>query len=515
MNKAKYITTPIYYLNGKPHLGHAYTTIIGDVLKRTFELRGESVFYTTGTDEHGQKNSEKIAKLNISFDEYVEKYSANFKKLFTDLNVKYDFFAQTSFTKHKEIVCKCLQIVYDKGLIIKKKYVGLYCTGCEQFKKESDLDKDGQCPDHQTKPIELSEENYFLQLEPYRQWLVDYINQNPNWIQPINFKNEVLGMLKTPLDDLCISRPRNRVPLGIEMPFDKDYIVYIWFDALINYISNLDWPNDIAKFNKYWTNAIHLMAKDIIKPHCVYWPIILKSLDLPLPKNIMVHGFLVGEGGIKMSKSLGNIIDPEEIINEIGVDAFRFILLYLTNVSKDTQISKNIIYKTYDLLANNLGNLCFRIYKLIEKCNDGVISNPNINSEDQNFINQISAILKDIIYKTEAISDISINSSNLLKVCSDINTYINEKQPWILVKDNKKREELMSVLYVLSEGMRMLAISLNPIMPTISCKILSSMDYDISQTPIEKAFELRKLENFKMKNIGILFPKLETIQEDK
>lgn len=502
-----YITTPIYYLNGKPHLGHAYTTILGDVLRRVFELRGENVFYTTGTDEHGQKNFDTIQKLNVSFDDYVKEYSENFKRLFQELDIKYDLFVQTSSQKHINIVKQCLQKVYNQGLIIKKKYTGLYCKGCEQFKKESDLDENGNCPDHQVKPVEISEENYFLPLEPHRQWLIEHIEKNPEWIQPNSFRTEVLNMLKLPLEDLCISRPKNRVKLGVELPFDKDYVTYIWFDALINYISSLNWPNTDENLNKFWSRSIHLMAKDIIKPHCIYWPIMLKVLGLLPPYRIMIHGFLVGEGGIKMSKSLGNVIDPEDMVKKIGTDAFRFILLNLMNKSTDTQISENIIFNTYNKLANIFGNLYFRTCKLTEKFNNGIIPDVVLTKEYHEFLDRISNTLKQSLLNTNSIYDIQLITRTIFDISSDLNVFVDQKQPWNLAKDESKHDELMSVLYVLNEGVRLLGITVLPIMPNTGKKILDSLGFDVTGLNIDELFVTPKMTR-KIKQPEILFPKL-------
>ena len=503
-----YITTPIYYLNGMPHLGHAYTTILGDILRRTFELRGENVFYTTGTDEHGQKNFDTIQKLNMTFEDYVKEYSQNFKNLFKKLGIDYDLFVQTSCPHHTKIVKQCLQRVYDNGLIIKKKYTGLYCKGCEQFKKESDLDENGCCPYHQEQPVEISEENYFLPLEPYREWLKEYIENNPDWIQPSSFRTEILNMLKQPLEDLCISRPKNRVHLGVEIPFDTDYITYIWFDALINYISSLDWPNNDTNMCKFWPNSIHIMAKDIIKPHCIYWPIMLKALGLLPPHRIMIHGFLVGEGGVKMSKSLGNVIDPEEMVDKIGADAFRFVLVNLMNKNSDTQVSENIIFNAYNRLANTFGNLYFRTCKLIEKFNEGIIPDSVLDSSDMQFVLSMAEKLKSVLLDTKNIYDIQSNTEVIFDISSKLNYYIDQKQPWNLAKDEARHDELLSTLYVLSEGVRMLGIAISPIMPSVSQKILTSLSFDMRESSIENMFTINTTKFRKIQAPEILFPRL-------
>lgn len=508
---AKYITTPIYYLNGEPHLGHAYTTILGDILKRALLIQGEEVFYTTGTDEHGQKNQEACEKSGLSFEEFSKKYSDNFKHLFEKLNIQTDLFVRTSFDYHKEVVKTCLDIVYKKGLIVKKNYVGLYCKGCEQFKKESDLDERGFCPDHQVAPEKITEENYFLKLEPYRQWLIDQIKLTPDWIQPAVYANEVLNLLKEPLDDLNISRPKSRTDLGIELPFDTNYVTYIWFDALINYISSLNWPKDQKMFDKFWPNSIHLMAKDIIKPHCIYWPIMLKSLDIPAPSSIMIHGYLVGEGNIKMSKSIGNVVDPVKVIGEIGVDAFRFYMAHTSAGAKDAPISERLIRVGYEMLANNLGNLHMRTYKMLEKYTNKTVPDATLRPEDKEFLENISKSLKEAVFSLKTITDIPKLTEKALKVCSELNAYVDKKEPWKLAKDETKKEELLSCLYTLAEGIRIVAIALNPVMPEISDKILVS--FGVSELNFnQNSFNIGGLSVGNALGEAImLFPRLEEI----
>lgn len=317
-----YITTPIYYVNGAPHVGHAHTSVMGDILKREYRMQNKNVFFTTGVDEHGQKNQKAIEKSGCSAQEYLDNRCAEFRSLADKLNVKYDYFVRTSNESHKKAVQYVLNEVNHKGLIISKEYEGLYCVGCEMYKTQSDLDENGCCPDHQIKPILMKENNYFFKLSEYQEWLIDYIKTHPEWIQPTHYANEILHLLEEPLPDLCISRTKERCNLGVELPFDSNYVAYVWFDALINYISSIGYPEKQLNFDKYWGNSVHLMAKDIIKTHCIYWPIMLKAIGLEPQNRNYIHGYWTGEGGIKMSKTIGNVVDPFEIIEEYGADAF-------------------------------------------------------------------------------------------------------------------------------------------------------------------------------------------------
>ncbi|MDR0449368.1 MAG: class I tRNA ligase family protein [Rickettsiales bacterium] len=463
----KYITTPIYYPNGAPHLGSAYTTAMCDILRRAFKLQGDNVFFTTGTDEHGQKMQDAAAAAGLPFEEFAAKQSARFKQLADELGATPDFFIRTTMPEHKKIVQEWLADAHAKKILVKKKYKGLYCVGCEQFKKESDLDARGLCADHQKAPTEMEEENYLLPLEPHREWLVGYINENPEWIQPESYRAEVLNMLKEPLDDLSISRPKKRVSAGIEFPFDTDQVAYVWYDALINYITSLR----INKFDSLWKNSIHVIGKDILKAHCIYWPIMLRSFGLPPAHRTCVHAFWTGEGGVKMSKSLGNTIDPFKVIGELGADALRFYFAHNAAIAKDSVISEDLLKKEYGVLANNFGNLYLRTFKMMEKY-----------SPDMELSVQPKAP------GIENLSDIKSLAENILNKSSELNLYIDKTQPWSLAKDGAKREELLSVLKTLGQGVLELAYMARPIMPAASANII---------------------ESFKTKNPVVLFPKLE------
>ena len=491
----KYITTPIYYINGSPHIGHAYTTILGDVMKKYETMRGLNVHYTTGTDEHGQKNQTSCQESGMELADFLKMRSDNFRNLFDKMDIDYDYFVRTSSPEHKAVVTDALNYIYNKGLIKKKSYEGLYCVGCEQFKKPSDLDERGFCPDHQKAPVLITEENYFFPLEEHRQWLIDYIKSNPDWIQPKRFAKEVLGMLSEPLEDLCISRPKNRVWLGVELPFDKDFVTYIWFDALINYISSIGWSSDVSKnqnFNELWSECTHLLAKDILKTHAVYWPIMLKCLGINPPKHLIVHDYWIGEGGIKMSKSLGNVVDPYEVMDIMGVEPLRFYLCNAMSLNGDSQISIDLLKQGYKQLANNIGNLQMRVLKMIAKNLNGLVpSKDNLTTEDKKLVETISNNFNRLYnYNESSLELISELSSEILKAGDMVNAYFASNEPWVLAKDETKFERYQAVIYTTLDALRIIASAMYPFMPTISTKILSSLGINEKPTSKFAPFEL-------------------------
>ena len=508
----KYITTPIYYINGAPHIGHAYTTILGDVLKKFETMRGNEVFYTTGTDEHGQKNQASCQESGMELKDFLKMRSDNFRNLFDKMNIDYDFFVRTSTDEHKAVVTDALNYIFKKGLVKKKSYEGLYCEGCEQFKKPSDLDERGFCPDHQKAPKLITEENYFFPLEQDRQWLIDYIKSHPDWIQPKRFAKEVLGMLAEPLDDLCISRPKNRVWLGVELPFDSDFVTYIWFDALINYISSLGWSSDNSKndeFHKTWSSCTHLLAKDILKTHAVYWPIMLKALGIEPPKHLIVHGYWLGEGNIKMSKSLGNVVNPYEVMDIMGIEPLRFYLCNAMSLTGDAQISIDLLKQGYKLLANNIGNLQMRVLKMIAKNLDGKVpSSVHLNAEDKAMLENIASTFTRIFkYGECSLELVSELSNEILKAGDMVNAYFASNEPWVLAKDENQKERYEAVIYTTLDALRLIATAVYPFMPTISQKILNSLGIN---EPAKAEFEAMKLAEGAQTVVGDpLFPYIE------
>jgi len=469
-----YITTPIYYVNGNPHIGHAHTSIMGDILKRTGLMRGIETFYSTGTDEHGQKNQEAIEESGLDADSYLTRQSDRFKSLFDRLDVSYDFFARTTRPGHKEVVSRMLADLHSRELIYKKDYTGLYCVGCEQFKKESDLDDQGRCPDHLKPPVRQTETNYFFKISLYQDWLIDLLKQDDILIQPGFYRNEVLAMLDEPLEDLCISRPKTRVTLGIELPFDTEYVTYVWFDALINYISNIQYGEN-PDFDKWWDNCTHIMAKDIIKTHIIYWPIMLHAIGIKAPHRYRIHGYWVGEGGQKMAKSLGNVVEPNEVIDLVGTDGLRYYLAKSMG-GTDSPISIKLITACYNTdLANNIGNLHSRVVKFVKKRCGGIIPEPvKLFDEDTKLQDEIADIARRSLDSID-LTTIPDLVSNALVIADKLNLHFNDTAPWKLVKDESQADRLNSVLYVMLDSLRLFFELLYPVIPETCTLALESL----------------------------------------
>ncbi len=457
-----YITTPIYYVNAQPHLGHAYTTIVADTYSRFRRLMGDTVRFQTGTDEHGDKIAEAAEKENESPNEYVDRISAMFRSTWPLLDIEPDNFIRTTDKKHVETVQSILQKVYDKGDIYFDKYTGLYCTGCERFLTEKELE-DGRCPDHKTVPDEITEENYFFRMSAYQQDLIDHIHANPDFITPQRYKNEVLSFLSEPLEDLCISRPTSRLTWGIPLPFDDKFVTYVWFDALINYLTGLGYP-DAEQFEEYWGVAEHLIAKDILKPHAIYWPTMILSMGLPLYQKLHVHGYWnVDE--TKMSKSIGNVIRPAELIEEYGVDTIRYFCLREMSFGLDSSFNADaIIARKNADLANDLGNLYSRTTAMLFKYTDGVV--PKASKTDTDTLLKDFADVASANY-IENMNDFKFQRAlqAVWELISHANKYIVSNEPWALIKDPTQHERLHTVLYNLVETLRLLSLLLQPILP--------------------------------------------------
>ena len=470
--KPFFISTPIYYVNARPHLGHGYTTIVADSVSRFHRLKGDATFFLTGTDEHGDKIVQAAEAAGQDPKTYSDAISGLFKDLWPVLEVSNDQFIRTTDLRHKACVRNVLQAVFDKGDIYFDEYGGHYCFGCERFYTEKEL-VDGKCPDHQTVPTFIKEKNYFFRMSKYLEPLREHIEANPDFIQPERYRNEVLSMLKEDLGDLCISRPKTRLTWGIELPFDSDFVTYVWFDALINYISALGYP-DGEDFRKYWSGAHHLVAKDILKPHAVFWPTMLMSAGIPLYKGLRVHGYwTVNE--TKMSKSIGNVVAPLDMAQKYGLSAFRYFLLSEMSFGQDSSFSEDALVGRFNAdLANDLGNLFSRSLSMTHKYFGGVV--PECG-ELQDLDREVLEIGHNAMANFQSQFEhfqFSRALKSLWELVRHLNKYIDSSAPWTLYK-NKDLTRLGTVIYVILEGMRKVAVHLWPVMPSTSETMLTQL----------------------------------------
>lgn len=508
MEKHFYITTPIYYPSANFHIGHCYSTIIADSIARYKRLDGYDTYFLTGSDEHGQKIEKKSAEAGVEPKEYVDKIVENAKDLWKRLGITYDRFIRTTDEDHVETVQKIFTKLYDKGDIYKGEYKGLYCTPCEAFWTESQL-VDGKCPDCGRDVQEVSEEAYFLKLSKYQKQLEEYIESHPEFIQPETRKNEMINnFIKPGLEDLCVSRTSFK--WGIPVTFDTDHVVYVWLDALSNYITALGYGQENDElFKKFWPADVHIIGKEIVRFHTIIWPIILMALDLPLPKKVFGHGWLIIDGA-KISKSVGNYKDPREYIDAYGVDAVRYFSLREIPFGNDGNFSEEaLIARINSDLANVWGNLVNRTIGMANKYFEGTVTNPkSAENIDIPFIEQID----DLKIQTDNKID-ELQISKVLEIIFDVlrnsNKYIDDTAPWVLAKDESKKARLETVLYNLLEAIRVTNILLKPFMPESTTKVEEYLNCD------KTAFEDAKYnENLTYKVTDSPKPLFEKIQKD-
>src|SRR5437773_2463785 len=503
-----YITTPLFYVNAEPHLGSAYTMMITDTLARYYRANGWETFYLTGTDEHGDKIAQAAAEAGVQPKEFTDRVSTSFRAIWSECHITYDHFIRTTDDYHVRYVKELLQRVFERGDIYFGRYGGLYCFGCERFYTEKEL-VGGKCPDHLVEPQLIEEDNYFFRMSKYQERLLRHLEEHADFIRPEGFKNEVVAMLREPIGDLCISRPKSRLTWGIELPFDQGYVTYVWFDALINYVSALKHKGEDF-FQKFWPEAQHFIGKDIVKPHGVFWPTMLMAAGLPLYKHLNVHGFWTVEGQ-KMSKSLGNTISPLEMKKRIGMDAFRYYLLREGVFGQDADFRQDSLTARYNAdLANNLGNFVSRVLAMQQKYFDGVVQplGPTWAPEDEELRNKFVSAEKEL---ARHMAELQFHRAleSVWGAIDHANRYVVHTSPFTLFKDADKRPRVGEVLHHLLEAIRTASRLLAPFLPDTVKELRSLLALNEADAAYRAPWGRCFAPGHKVDGPKVLFPRIE------